>query len=347
MGEIHARNIVASEGAELVCCCDIDLARAAQLAEETGAHHSTSDPAAVMSDGAVDTVVIATPHHNHAELAMAAAECGKHILLEKPMAMNVEECLAIEQAVDRAGVCLMLGFKFRFAPAVLAAKEAVPHPILVIGQCLYDADDQASGWAHDPAQSGGPLIGTLVHVVDLIRFVSGSEPVRVYADGCNRRARVEEPQLSSSDRAAHGEASPGPVPAEPRLPARAPDNAVATLTLDNGVIASIVLGASATSGLLSKWCLQVVGTHANATIYDHVCRMRLHHIGERSDPPDLVDRMANSHEVGTAALLAEFMAAIRQGRPASPGPRDGTLSVLICRQLERSIETGRPEPITA
>ena len=317
MGSIHARNIARSEAAELVFCCDVNLKRATQLQEELGAGLVTDDPAVVLTDKAIDVVVIATPHHNHAELATAAAQRGKHILLEKPMATTVADCLAVERAVAAAGVRMILGFKFRFAQAVCQAKMLVPKPILLVCQCLHDGDGSNSSWLLDRSQSGGSLFDTLVHTVDLIRFLSGSDPVRVYAEGCNTKL----------DRHAGA------------------DNAVATVRLANGATASIVEGKSATSGLLSKWCIQVVGPSKNVTIHDHFLRVREHRVGVEPDPEEFIYPLSNPHEVGTAALLAELLEAIHSERPASPGPRDGALSVLVCRQLERSIASGQPEPV--
>jgi len=317
MGSIHGHNIASSKHADLVCCCDTDAASATRLAQQTNAPHTTTDFQAVISDPKIDAVVIATPTHNHADLAVAAAASGKHILQEKPMATSVEECLAIERAVAGAGVCMIIGFKFRFARAVLAAREAVPEPLMLIGQGIYDAATATSGWLNDRGLSGGRLMSGMVHTVDLLRYLSRSEPLRVYAEGGNLMfENLDEP-----------------------------DNAVATVAFKNGVVGSVVNGTSGQSRWLSTWCTQVVGRRVNATIHDHARRLQLHRPDEPPATPELFEDIENSHAVGTRPLLAEFLAAIRENRPPCPSPRDGTMSVLICRAIEQSMKTATPQSI--
>ena len=316
MGSIHAQNIASSENAELICCCDSVASNATRLAQQTNAPNTTTDFQAVISDPKIDAVVIATPTHNHAELALAAAANGKHILQEKPMATSVEACLAIEREVTRAGVCMIVGFKFRFAHAVQAAREAVPEPLMLIGQGLYDAARDTSGWVDNRELSGGRLMSGMVHTVDLLRYLSRSEPQRVYGEGGNL-------MFENFDE---------------------PDNAAATVAFKNGAVGSMVNGSSGQSGWLSTWCTQVVGRRVNATIHDHGRRLQLH----RPDQPpatEVFEDVENPHAVGTRALLAEFIASIRENRPPCPSARDGTMSVLICRAIEQSIETASPQSI--
>ena len=99
-GAVHARAIGSTRGARLVAVCaeEADLAQA--FAAEYGGK-AYSDWRQFLCDGAVDAVLIATPHHLHCEMAVAAAEAGKHLLVEKPMARTATECSAIISAADR------------------------------------------------------------------------------------------------------------------------------------------------------------------------------------------------------------------------------------------------------
>ena len=317
-GAFHARNAAASADAELLICADLDLDRATALADACGAARSTDRMEDVWNDPAVDVVVIATTTHTHHELALAAARYGKHMLLEKPMAMTVEECLDIERACEEANVVAVLGYKFRFTDAAIAARQAVPGPRVLLAQTLYDPTPRgANPWVNDRSLSGGRLVSSLVHSVDLLRFLSGDEVVRVTAVG----GRVGESSLSE------------------------PDTATATLLFGNGAIGSIVHGTAGASGLLSTWSFQAVDAGVNATIHDHGRRLTLHRAGE--EDTGVVDPTEDPFEAGTAPLFAALVAAVAGEDVDVPGPRDGTLSLLISRCIEEAIETGQPVDVPA
>ena len=314
-GRIHAENVAASTRADLLACADVDPERAAAVASDTGADRWTDSLDDVWSDPQIEAVVIATTTHTHHELARQAAQHGKHLLLEKPMALSVDECLDIQRACEEAGVSVVLGYKFRFTAAAIAAREAVPDPRILIAHTLYDpAPPGASAWVNDRSLSGGRLVSSLVHAVDLLRYLSGAEVTRVYAEG----ARI-------------GEHAPGE-----------PDTAAATLLFDNGAIGSIVHGTAAASGLVSTWSFQAAGAGVNATIHDHGRRLVVHRSGEDGSDPTVVDPSGDQFRAGTAPLLEAFVAAVRGEPVATPGPRDGILSLLIARCVEEAIATGQP-----
>lgn len=317
-GGIHAGNVAASGSADLVVCADIDADRASRLAADAGALRSTSRIADVWEDRDVDAVIIATTTNTHHELALAAARHHKHMLLEKPMAMTVDECLDIERACDEAGVTVALGYKFRFTAAAVAAREAVPDPRVLLAHTLYDpAPPGSSTWVNDRAASGGRLVSSLVHAVDLLRFLTGDEVVRVYAEG-----------------ALVAEQTPGEV-----------DTAVATLLFERGAIGSIVHGTAAASGLVSTWSFQAATVGVNATIHDHGRRLTLHRSG--ADDVTVVDPSDDPFRAGTAPLFEAFAAAVAGQDVPIPGPRDGTLSLLISRCIEEAVTTGQPVSVPA
>lgn len=317
-GAIHARNVADSTRANLVSCVDIDSDRAAALAANFGARRSSVRLADVLDDSEVDVVVIATTTHTHHELAMSAARHGKNMLLEKPMAMTIDECLEIERACEEADVVAVLGYKFRFTAATVAARAAVPRPRLLLAQTLYDpAPPGSNAWVNDRALSGGRMVSSLVHAVDLLRFLSGDEVARVYAEG----ALVSDQSLGE------------------------PDTSTATLLFRGGAIGSIVHGTAAASGLLSTWSFQTADIGVNATIHDHGRRLTLHRVGE----PDtsVVDAAEDPFEAGTAPLFEALVAAVAGEEVDVPGPRDGTLSLLVSRCIEEAIETGQPVTVPA
>jgi myo-inositol 2-dehydrogenase/D-chiro-inositol 1-dehydrogenase/scyllo-inositol 2-dehydrogenase (NAD+) len=201
-GMIHARNFAPGlEGARLVAMVDpVADAREAAL-RELGVEKGYPDYRQALADRAVDAVVVVTPTAYHREIVVAAAEAGKHVLCEKPMAMTAEECAAMITACDRAGVKLQLGFMRRYHPDFLAAKEAldsgaIGDPVLV--KSLTRGPSVPQPWMYDIAKSNGPLAEVNSHDIDTLRWFAGDDFEEVYAIGGNYRspeARTPHPEF--------------------------------------------------------------------------------------------------------------------------------------------------------
>ncbi len=144
----------------------------------------------LLADPNVDALSITTPHSRHAADVIAAAGAGKHCLVEKPIAMSIEELEAMDAAVSKAGIRTVCGFVLRFNPATLATKAMIDQGLL--GDVLYVQTDY---W-HNPEQSGYPgsenhlqhmdasamLLGGC-HAIDLARYLMGSDITEVSALG--------------------------------------------------------------------------------------------------------------------------------------------------------------------
>lgn len=136
----------------------------------------------------LDAVVITTPTFTHAALAITAARAGKHIFLEKPMALTLEECDAIAQAAAENHVFLQLGFMRRFDPDFSAAFERIQageigQPLMV--KSLTHGPGLPPPWARDLKTSNGNLAEVNSHDWDCIRWLMGANPLRVYAEVAN------------------------------------------------------------------------------------------------------------------------------------------------------------------
>lgn len=185
-GAVHARAIAAIDHVRLVAVCREDANAAAAFAAEHGGR-AYSDWRALVADAAVDVVVIATPHHLHTEMAIAAAEAGKHILLEKPMAPTVVECDAINAAVARAGVKLMIGHVMHFALPCLKAKEVLAsgrlgRPILGSSWMLkLWMESNRRPWHLAKASGGGMLMTAGIHALDRLMWLMDGDVAGVQA----------------------------------------------------------------------------------------------------------------------------------------------------------------------
>jgi len=160
--------------------------RAPGLADEHGVA-AAADAAALLARPDVDIVVIATPHSTHRALALAAAAAGKHVYLEKPMALDVAECDAIIDACATAGVRLTVAKQTRHMQMSMRARELIDAGH--IGEVrVVRATSPASGfelppghWLNDP-QEGDLFLDWGSHACDSFRWFTGSEPERIYAD---------------------------------------------------------------------------------------------------------------------------------------------------------------------
>lgn len=135
----------------------------------------------------VDAVVVGTPNALHHAQALAAIAAGKHVLLEKPMALSVAEATEITQAAADAGVTLLVGHMWRYRAEVIAARDrlaagSVGQPVRTRGYGIH-AGWGPSGWFTDPALAGGgALIDMGIHAIDTARFLLGDPaPTRVVA----------------------------------------------------------------------------------------------------------------------------------------------------------------------
>ena len=184
--EFHARAIVAC-GHEVAVVANHREETARAFAERHGIPAVTTDWRAVAADPSIDAVVIGTPNALHAPQAIAALETGKHVLVEKPMAVSVAECGAMIAEADDSGASLMVAHCWRFHPDVLAMRERIVSGELgeVVKTRGYGvhAGDGPSGWFVDRALAGGGALADMgVHAIDTARFLLGDpSPARVCA----------------------------------------------------------------------------------------------------------------------------------------------------------------------
>ncbi len=162
--------------------------RAPSLADEFGVVAEPTAEALLDRDD-VDVVVIATPHSTHLPLATLVASAGKHVYLEKPMALDVEECDQIIDACRRSGVQLTVAKQSRYMEMSMRAKEYLDEGR--IGDILFVRPTSVTpgsgfvnvpqSWPTDPAE-GDAFLDWGSHACDALRWLTGADPVRVYAD---------------------------------------------------------------------------------------------------------------------------------------------------------------------
>ena len=185
-GAMHAEAIATLEDVRLVAAMRTDPAALAEFTARYGGRGYTS-VAALLADPLVDAVVVATPHHLHTAAVEAAAQAGKHILLEKPMAPTLAECDRILSVTAAAGVTLMLGHTSQFAPAYRLAKtmlDAGELGTVVLGVSTMSKfwfEPNRRSWHLDRATGGGMWLTAGIHCLDRLTWLVGSPVIRVSA----------------------------------------------------------------------------------------------------------------------------------------------------------------------
>ena len=142
-GETHARAIAELKNAQLVAASRTNADALGEFVQQFGGRGYTRYHD-LLNDPAVNVVVIATPHHLHTVIAEDAARAGKHIMLEKPMAPNLEECDRIVRATKEACVALMIGFVNHYARAYQVAKQVIESG--EIGEIILGVSTMAKTW---------------------------------------------------------------------------------------------------------------------------------------------------------------------------------------------------------
>src|SRR5512140_2434645 len=175
----HVPGLALCPGVEVTALCDTDRASLERVRQQTGAQWLTSDYTQVVNRDDVDAVVIATPNVTHPAIALAAIAAGKHVLCEKPLAMNYPDARAMAEAADRAGVRHMTAFTYRFVPAMrylahLVEQGALGTPYHYRCCRLQDWGARNLGWRQIKKLAGtGELGDMLSHRIDFAHLLVG------------------------------------------------------------------------------------------------------------------------------------------------------------------------------
>jgi predicted dehydrogenase len=322
----HATAIERTPGARLVAVSRSDPARAEETAAQFGVPCQT-DYAALLARSDVDAVCICTPSGLHAEQTIAAARAGKHVLVEKPIALTLADADAMIAACEQAGVRLGVALQRRTEPEfqrVQAAIAAGELGRLVLGninmpylrlQSYYDSADWRGTWALD---GGGALMNQGIHLVDLLLWLLGDvAEVRANAATLTHAIEVE-------------------------------DCVTATLRFANGALGSITATTAAAPGFPHR--VEVYGDRGGVQIEgEQVVRWEGENREPRTEEPANRAPVAAGAgasptgigAVGHTRLLEDFVAAIGTGRdPLAPGC-EGRRSLALVLAIYEAARTGQ------
>ncbi len=284
-------------------------AKAREYAERFHAPEATTDLKEVLADSELDAVLIANRNPRHAADALAALEAGKHVFVEKPMALTHEECGALAGAQRKSGLVLFVGFNRRFAPLYSRLKKELCRrsgPALI--HCRVSSPGiSGSYWMADPS-NGGAILGEACHFADLFYWLLESEPVAV---------------------AAHS------FPAELADPI-GENNVCATFRFADGSIAAFsygTVGSQAGGGER----VEVFAPGLAAGVEDF---KRFWSVGRKRH-----SQTSWFAQKGYEEQMRAFAAAIRGETPPAVTVRDGARATLCCLRLLASARSGQFEAI--
>ena len=321
----HAQAIAQTEGARLVAVSRSDAARAAESAAEFGVPCETSLEA-LLARPDVDAVCVCTPSGQHAAQAVAAARAGKHVLVEKPMALTLADADAMIAAAHAAGVRLGVAFQRRTEPVYQAVHQAMASGALgtpVMGaasvpyfrsQEYYQSGAWRGTWAED---GGGALMNQGIHLADLLLWFMGD---------------VAEVSARSATLAHSIEVE---------------DGVAASLRFRSGALGALYATTSAAPGFPHR--IEVYGTQGGVQVEGEAA-VRWH---TGTPPPEGLQpggvAAAGSGAsptglplTGHVRLLRDFVAAVREGRDPLVTGEEGRRSLALVLAVYESARTGRP-----
>ena len=322
-GTVHARTYQASPYANFVEVCDEKAERASQFARQYGARGHSTDWRKLLANPEIQAVSIATPDFSHGEIILAAIEAGKDVLSEKPLATTVEECRKILAAQERKGTRLMVDFHNRWNLPFLSIRRQIEAgelgKLLAFNIRLNDTlfvPTRMLSWA--ALSSPARFLGS--HIVDLIRWMSSAEILRVYA--VSRSVVLREAGVDT------------------------PDFLQYILELSNGATAMVencwIVNESSPS--VFDFQCEVIGSKGSAYVNASHNRTVEIYTDKGVQLPDVAgapDRYGKP--VGFAvAAIEHFIECVVEGKQPMVTGEDGLLATLAVAAIEESARTRRP-----
>jgi inositol 2-dehydrogenase len=316
MGQIYARHLVGHGQVRIVSVSDLLEERAAQIADELNVESWTSNYRETLYDRSVDAIFVTSSTSTHREVVVAAAEAGKAVFCEKPIALTLEDTDAIIAAIDENGVIFQAGFMRRFDRGYAAAKlkieaGAIGQPVTFksIGRDPFCPDLEYA----KPSVSGGLILDMAIHDFDLARWLMADEVRRVQTEG----GTLAFPQLNTV----------GDI-----------DNAVVNMRFEGGALGNVEVSRNALYGYDIR--TEILGTEGGLNIgyYQHTPLLVMTTQGIQHDMvPYIVERFGDAYRAQTYDFVERVL---RDSEPAV-GAHDARAALLIGLAARRSYQEDR------
>jgi len=320
-GERHAQAYSRHHAVDFAAVCDLDEARAKRVAEAYGAGRHTTRLDDILSDPAIHAVSIATPDHAHRAVAVACAEAGKHILVEKPLATTVDDAEAIVAAAARAGITLMVDFHNRVNPPMVATRDAVARGDLGTVSYVYVRLSNTVAVPQDMLKwsdrsSALWFLGS--HMVDIVGWILNDRPVKAYVvsrDGVLKGMGID-----------------------------APDFHVATVEYAKGTVAVFEHAwiLPRTHNTVKDLKLEFLGSKGAAYVDGSHNRAIELYTSEKGAFPDMLVPPFGPHLTGFVLdAVVHFIDAVTLGKPVLATGEDGLANTKIIAAMIEAANSGR------
>jgi predicted dehydrogenase len=324
LGQEHALVFSHTPEVELVAVCDVDADRAKTVARKFGARTWYTDYQELLKNPDIQAVSIATPDFAHRDITLAAAQAGKDILVEKPLATRLEEAEEVAAAVKAAGVKLMVDYQNRVNPPFVTARNSIEAG--EIGRPAYGYIRLSNTtWVPMEMIPWGSKTSSLwflgIHCIDMMRWLLADEIVRVYA--VTRSGILKDLGVDTQDfHVAIAEFSKGAV-----------------VTFENAWI------LPRSQPMVYEFKLELLGSEGQININTSHNATIEKHVGGRMVYGDVL----GSTPTGPRRLggfvkeaIAHFVDAVLYDEPVLAGVEDGLAGVRVADAIERSEASGLP-----
>ncbi len=318
IGRVHAINIANHSRSQLVAVSDVNEEAARSLADAYGARADSSE--AILADASIDAVLIATSTDTHSDLIERAVAAGKAVLCEKPVDLSLERAQRCLDAVNTAGVPVMIGFNRRFDPNFSAIRASITAGEIGRPELL-------SITSFDPAPppvayvkvSGGLFRDMMIHDFDMANFLMGDLPKTVHAAGTS----IVDPEIGKA----------GDV-----------DTAVVTLTYADGRIAVIKNSRRAVYGYDQR--VEILGSEgllsAGNVLENTVSKATKQGVTSAKPEFFFLERYMRAY----AAEWDAFVAAILDGAAIPVSLKDGVAALALAEAATTSAKSGQVVALT-
>jgi predicted dehydrogenase len=316
-GRLMAQAMAEISGLEMTACADPVRDAAAGVAALAGHSNVYLSAGGLLDKGEVDAVIVATPHDVLGEIAMAAMDAGKHVLAEKPIAINEQEAASIETVAAQAGVCYMAGYSLRFFVAQQQVYDLLAAGAVGEIQAIHAGIGQPplSDWFARAEMGGGALLYLGSHLVDEVLWYVHDEPIEVYAD-VQYRADTGTDETSAF---------------QIRFAGGAVAQCLVTQAADSWFDFVNIYGREGCIGLKSSNWLRYEISVSSKTVQAY------------EQPTRIYPRLwGNPIMMMLIPELKEFAAAIREKRQPAITATDGRQVLKVLDGVFRSGRTGRP-----
>jgi len=321
IADVHRRALAEIPEARIVAVASRNEEKARAFAEKTGCRHTVGHEALLASSD-VDAVVITTSSGSHGALCLEALNAGKHVVVEKPMAMTAREAQAVADLAAQKGLQVSVIFQRRFESHHQAVKQAIDSGalgrlLLCEVACPYYRDQayyDSADWRGTIAEDGGALMNQAIHSVDLLLWLAGPA-TRVFAETATQTHRME-----------------------------AEDLALALVRLQRGGYATLMASTSIRPGYTAT--LNIYGEQGSIKLAGaEVVAWNVPNLPAPTLPftsaVGVATHLLASHDAHRAQL-ADFATALVEGRTPLVSAAEGVASVALIEAVYRSAATSSP-----